>query len=101
MIKSVFYLSGSRLNVNIGVVISKVKEITTKNKNKMAIVYGFDDSQDIEIVVFNRLFEQCRNLLIEKNVIMVNGNFKQDEYGLSFIANNIVKMEENEKWNYM
>ena len=97
MIKSVFYLSGSRLNVNIGVVISKVKEITTKNKNKIAIVYGFDDSQDIEIVVFNRLFEQCRNLLIEKNVIMVNGNFKQDEYGLSFIANNIVKMEENEK----
>ncbi len=97
MIKSIFYLSSSRQNVNIGVVINKVKEITTKNKNKMAIVYGFDDSQDIEIVVFNKLYEQCRNLLIEKNIVLVNGNFKQNEYGLSFIANNIIKMEENDK----
>lgn len=95
-IQSIFYSSSSSAQVNIGVIISKVKEIMTKNGNKMVIMYGFDDTQEIEIVAFSNVYQECQSLIKEKNALLIRGYFRKDEeFGISFIANYLKQMEEN------
>lgn len=97
-IQKIFAVSSSSASVNIGIIVTKVKEITTKNNTRMAIVYGFDDSQEIEAVFFSRQFEQYRPLLKEGNALFLRGNFRNNQnFGLSFLVDHAEKMEENKQ----
>lgn len=97
-IKEIFNVSSSNANVNIGVIIIKTKEILAKSGKKMAKVLAFDNSQEIEITLFNNVYETYHDILKASNAIMVNGFFNNsDNYGLSFIGEYIELMEENEK----
>lgn len=97
-IQKIFTVSSSSASVNIGIIITKTKEITTRNNTRMAIVYGFDDSQEIEAVFFSRQLEQYRPLLKEGNAVLLRGIFRNNEnFGLSFLVDYAEKMEENKQ----
>ena len=95
-IKDIFTISSSRASVSIGIIVTKIKEIVTKTNKKMAIMTGFDPTQEINITIFNSEYEKYQNLLKINSALLVKGYFKNSEqYGLSFICEQIEKMEEN------
>lgn len=97
-IMPIFNVSSMKSSVKIGIIITKIKEIITKKKDTMAIVYGFDNSQSIEIIFFKDTYEKYQKILKEKNAIQVKGYFRNDEnYGLSFICEEACLMEVNKK----
>lgn len=95
-IKDIFTISSSRASVSIGIIVTKIKEIVTKTNKKMAIMTGFDPTQEINITIFSSEYEKYQNLLKINSALLVKGYFKNSEqYGLSFICEQIEKMEEN------
>ena len=96
-IQKIFNVSSSRATVTIGIKVTKIKEILTKSNSKMAIIYGFDQTQSIEAVLFNNQYEEYQNILKENAFIALTGYFRNDEnYGLSFVVNQLELMEENQ-----
>jgi DNA polymerase-3 subunit alpha len=59
--------------VRIGGVIKAVRPIVTKTGKPMAFVQLEDLTATIEVIVFTRLFEERRELLLSDNVVIVRG----------------------------
>jgi DNA polymerase III subunit alpha len=59
--------------VRIGGVIKAVRPIVTKTGKPMAFVQLEDLTATIEVIVFTRVFEECRELLLSDNVVIVRG----------------------------
>src|SRR5437879_10153030 len=59
--------------VRIGGVIKAVRPIVTKTGKPMAFVQLEDLTATIEVIVFTRLFEESRALLLSDNVVIVRG----------------------------
>jgi DNA polymerase-3 subunit alpha len=59
--------------VRIGGVIKAVRPILTKTGKPMAFVQLEDLTATIEVIVFTRLFEESRALLLSDNVVIVRG----------------------------
>src|ERR1700682_4923117 len=59
--------------VRIGGVIKAVRPILTKSGKAMAFVQLEDLTATIEVIVFTRLFEESRALLLSDNVVIVRG----------------------------
>src|SRR5437879_10502679 len=59
--------------VRIGGVIKSVRPIVTKSGKPMAFVQLEDLTATIEVIVFTRLFEESRALLLSDNVVIVRG----------------------------
>ena len=81
--------------VNIAGVISQVKTIKVrKNNSQMAFVKIFDESGEMELTVFTKVYEQSFNLLIKNNIILVNGRYDHDREEETFVADSIKLLEE-------
>jgi DNA polymerase-3 subunit alpha len=59
--------------VRVGGVIKAVRPIVTKTGKPMAFVQLEDLTATIEVIVFTRLFEERRELLLSDNVVIVRG----------------------------
>jgi DNA polymerase III subunit alpha len=59
--------------IRIGGVIKSVRPIVTKSGKPMAFVQLEDLTATIEVIVFTRVFEERRHLLLSDNVIIVRG----------------------------
>jgi DNA polymerase III subunit alpha len=59
--------------VRIGGVIKSVRPIVTKSGKPMAFVQLEDLTATIEVIVFTRVFEERRELLLSDNVVIVRG----------------------------
>src|SRR2546427_2100495 len=59
--------------VRIGGVIKAVRPIVTKTGKPMAFVQLEDLTATIEVIVFTRLFEERRELLLSDNIVIVRG----------------------------
>jgi DNA polymerase-3 subunit alpha len=59
--------------VRIGGVIKAVRPIVTKTGKPMAFVQLEDLTATIEVIVFTRLFEESRALLLSDNIVIVRG----------------------------
>jgi len=59
--------------VRIGGVIKAVRPIVTKTGKPMAFVQLEDLTATIEVIVFSRVFEERRHLLLSDNVVIVRG----------------------------
>lgn len=78
--------------IKIAVVIREARVILTKkNNSEMAFVKAEDTTGAIDMVVFPKLYQDCKNLLSDGKVVIVTGkvDFREDE--ISFI---VEKMEE-------
>ncbi len=72
-------------SVQVGGIITAVRQIVTKNNAKMAFVKIEDQSGEVELVVFPSVFEANESLLVLDNVILAKGkiNAKDREGNLS------------------
>lgn len=95
-----------RKTVTAGGVISSVRQIVTKSGTKMAFVALEDKSGEGEVVVFPNLYEEIGSLLIQDEVVKVDGKISStDRQGNSLgeakiIADTFTFVTEHELENY-
>lgn len=78
-------------------IISKIRKKYTKKNTVMAFVTVEDLYGSIEIIIFDRVYSNFLNILIEDNVILVQGkiSIKEDE-PIKIIASRITEFNEQE-----
>ena len=77
-------------------IISKVSKKFTRKNTIMAFINVEDYFGMAEIVVFDSLYEKISNILIEDNIIFIDGrlSIREDE-PVKIVANNIIEFNEN------
>jgi len=72
-----------------GSIASMRKVFTKKSNSEMAFATLADESGTIDMVIFPKVFEECKDILNEDRVVVCHGkiDFREDE--LSFVANRI------------
>ena len=83
--------------VVIAGLITSIKQITTKKGELMAFVRLEDMSQEIEVVVFPRVFQAFRDQLQEERPVLISGRVTHDEQGTKVLADQIEELTEGEK----
>ncbi len=77
-------------------VITNIKKKYTKNNKIMVFVTVEDLYGSCEIIVFETCYNRCNRLLMEENLIMVDGRISiKDENDISIVANNITELKSN------
>ncbi len=84
-------------NVKYAGTITSIKKKYTKRNTIMAFVTVEDLYGNVEIVVFDSIYSKCDNILIEENVVLVEGrlSIKEDE-DARIIVQNIKEFSEND-----
>jgi DNA polymerase-3 subunit alpha len=59
--------------VSVGGVISAVRQIATKNGDKMAFVKLESKAGEIELIIFPKMFEKCQATLVQDRVVVASG----------------------------
>ena len=79
-------------NISSIMMIDKIKEITTKNNDKMAFLTCSDEEMSIDVIIFPKVYENLSNLR-KSDIIKVDGHVeRRDNYNI--IASNITKVKE-------
>ena len=84
-------------NVKYGGIITAVKKKYTKNNNIMAFVTIEDLYGSLEIIVFESCYNRVSNILMEENIVLVEGrlSIREDEE-VKIVANNIRELKKEE-----
>ena len=84
-------------NVKYGGIITSVKKKYTKNNNIMAFVTIEDLYGNLEIIVFESCYNRVSNILMEDNIVIVDGrlSIREDEE-VKIVANNIRELKKEE-----
>ncbi len=78
--------------VKIAVVIREVRVILTKkNNSEMAFVKAEDTTGSVDMVIFPKLYQDVKNLLLDGKVVLITGKVDLREDEISFI---VEKMDE-------
>ena len=76
--------------VNIVILVDSIREINTKNSQKMAFINGSDELSDMSIVLFPQIYEKCN---VNKNdIIYVTGRVEKRFNKYQLIASNLKKI---------
>ncbi len=78
--------------VVLGGMISVIKEINTKNGDKMMFVKFMDFSDDIELVVFPKVLNEFKELLLVDNCVVIKGKISVRNDEKTIIVEKIKKM---------
>ena len=79
-------------NISSIMMIDKIKEITTKNNDKMAFLTCSDEEMSIDVIIFPKVYENISNLK-KSDIIKVDGHVeRRDNYNI--IASNITNVKE-------
>lgn len=80
--------------VKIGVVIKEVRVILTKkNNSEMAFVKAEDTTGVVDLVVFPKLYQDVKNLLLDGKVVIISGKVDRREDELSFLAEEMTEVK--------
>lgn len=79
--------------VNIVGIVKVKKVVKTKKGASMAFVRVFDQSGDIEVTIFPKLFAEKSALLEKNNIIVIKGRYEVRNDESSFLAENIENLE--------
>ena len=94
-IKTISYaLENKNQLVKIIAKVINVHEINTKKNEKMGLIYCFDNYNQLKIAIFPKIYLTIPKIEKNDNIIII-GTLKDDEKGTSFIANNIIKLEDS------
>ena len=80
-------------NINIIIYLDNIREINTKNNEQMAFLNGSDETENIDLVVFPKVYKNL-NLDIH-NVYLVNGKVEKRFDKYQIIVNDIKKINES------
>lgn len=76
-------------------IITNIKTIKTKkDKTPMAFIKIIDEVGEIEITIFPTLFADSINYIVKNNIIVVKGRYEHSLDRESFVANEIIPLEE-------
>jgi DNA polymerase III subunit alpha len=67
-------------SVKVAGLVIAARSIFTKRGNRMGLVTLDDGTARIELVIFSKLFSECRHILEENQVIIAEGGVRLDEY---------------------
>jgi len=81
-------------NVKIIVMISNIKETTTKNNDVMAFVLGSDEYGEIDLTIFPNTYKKF-NKINKGNVVEVNGRIERRFDKYQVVVNYINVLEDN------
>ena len=81
-------------NVKYAGIITSVKKKYTKNNNVMAFVTVEDLYGATEIIVFENCYNRASNVLLEDNIVLVDGRLSiREDDDVKIVANSIVNFE--------
>lgn len=80
------------LQILAGIIATCRTQMT--RRGKMIFILLDDGTAQIEVSIFNELYEQCRSLLKEDNLILIQGKVSEDSYtgGLRVIAERVLDL---------
>lgn len=79
-------------SIEVIVYVDRLKEITTKNNDKMVFITGSDELNTIDIVLFPSVYERYNN--IEKgDIIKIKGRVEKRFDKLQIVANELEKLD--------
>jgi len=76
-----------------GIISGKKALKTRKDNSEMAIIQVFDESGNIEVVVFPKTFIKLKNLLMINKIIMLKGKINEREGRVGVILENAIDLE--------
>jgi len=76
-------------------VLDDVHDITTKAGERMAFVRVSDISDSMEVVVFPKLYRQCKNILDKKGCVQIRGTLSNRRGTLSLLADSIKELSKD------
>lgn len=83
--------------VKIGAVIRESRVILTKkNNSEMAFVKAEDTTGIVDIVVFPKIYQDVKNLLLDGKVVLITGRVESREEEISFICESIHEHKKDE-----
>ncbi|HET7627795.1 MAG TPA: DNA polymerase III subunit alpha [Bacillales bacterium] len=74
--------------------IVKTRQIRTKKGDPMAFLTLSDETAEIEVVVFPKLYARCAGIVDEDRFLLVEGTCQDDRQSRSLIAERIVPLEQ-------
>jgi DNA polymerase-3 subunit alpha len=83
--------------VRIGGLVQNSKMIKTKKGDLMAFVTIEDMHGAVEAIVFSRVFGQVRDLLVEDNPLLIQGQVQKDEQSVKILADTVIPIEAAEE----
>lgn len=79
-------------DINVVLMVSKIKKIKTKDGSYMAFVSGTDNVSKIEIIVFSNVLEKLENISIN-DIVLINGHVERRYSEYQLIAKDINKLD--------
>lgn len=76
-------------NIEVIVYVDEVKEVTTKNSDKMCFISGSDELNSIDIVLFPKVYEELSESIIHK-VVRIIGRVEKRYDKFQLIAESII-----------
>jgi len=84
-------------HITIGGIISGIRKKTTKNGNMMAYFILEDFEGTVDIIVFPKTFDDHKDIIIEENIIIVEGKLDIGEFSAKILAEAIFPVEDYKK----
>ena len=88
--------SDSRV-VRIGGLVQAAKTIKTKKGDLMAFVTIEDMHGAVEVIVFSRLFAESKDLLVEDQPVLIQGQVQKDEKSIKLLADTLIAIDAAEE----
>lgn len=69
--------------------------VFTKSGKRMGILHLEDTTGSIEVTVFNRLYEECREMLNGNPILLINGKIEEDQFtgGVRMVAESLKELD--------
>ena len=84
--------------VKLVAIITKIKKKFTKTNKIMAFVTVEDLYGSCEVVVFESCYNTCQNVLLEENIVVIEGRISiKEDADMSIVANSITELKVNKK----
>lgn len=81
-----------KTHILVGIISSKKLIKTKKNNDEMAFATIYDETGSAEAVIFPKLFQKIKQILIINQVIILKGKISNKDDKLSIIVDNAVKL---------
>jgi DNA polymerase-3 subunit alpha len=83
--------------VRIGGMVQSTRTIKTKKGDWMAFVNLEDMHGTVEAIVFARLFDKTRDLLVEDKPLLIQGQVQKDEKSIKILADEVIPIDKAEE----
>ena len=75
-------------------VVKSIKTIKTKKGDQMAVIRIYDQTGDLEVTVFPRVYDVARGYLVRNAILIITGRFENRADEVSYFADTIEKLGE-------